>query len=116
MQHLRRAKRDENILVQKFWSKGYPALRISGSGCGFFKGDVLVFGNRKVEIHIVRRSENNKPIVFSEKEISDVKKVASMISELIYPTSVEIYYDAHFPKRHKWVRGLILDFKEVIVK
>ena len=116
--HLKLAHHNENIIVDQFWRKGYPAIRIPISGAGRFKGDVLAFGNHVIYLRLVRRTDDEK-VVLRKKEVKEVMDLANKISQLIYPISVEVGYDVHFAKKRKWVSGTLSyqwDGKDVVVK
>lgn len=107
---LKRARYDENLVVNEFWNKGYVALRIPISGAGRFCGDVLAFTPHTINLILVRRTENNNKIIFKKEEIQTVKNLAGRIASLVYPNSVQIELKAHFPKYKKWIEKLLLDW------
>jgi len=104
---LKRAHYDENKVVDDFWKKGYPALRLPISGAGRFKSDVLAFTPHCIKLVLIRRSESEEKIVFEEREIKDVMSLAGKISELTFPVGVEVVYHVHFPKQRKWKSGTL---------
>jgi Holliday junction resolvase len=107
---LRRAHYDENIVVNKYWKLGYPALRVPISGAGLFKGDVLAFTKNAIHFILVRRSESGDKIVFKADEIKEVKHLAGKLAALMYPNTVLVELYAHFPKQRKWINKLLLDW------
>jgi len=117
--HLRRAHADENIRVLEYNKQGFHALRIPGSGSSkFFPGDVLAFGPHQVRLELVRRTEKEDEITFSKEEINDVKKLATKLTKLLFPTQIMVLLVAHFPKYRKWnVKQLISwDGKDIVIK
>ena len=129
--HFRRAHSDENAVVDNYWRKGYPALRLPVSGAGRFKSDVLVFLPHCIKLILLRRAEPHhikqknvikvtdpNTVTFKADEIQDVRTLAGRLSSLVYPNSVQIELVSHFPKRRRWVEKMLLDWdgKDVIMK
>jgi Holliday junction resolvase len=107
---LKRAHYDENIVVNKYWKLGYPALRVPISGAGLFKGDVLVFTKNTIHLILVRRSESSDKVVFKADEIKETKDLAGKLAALMYPNTVLVELYAHFPRQRKWVEKLLVDW------
>jgi hypothetical protein len=116
---LRRAKNDENIVALGFNMKGYPALRIPGSGTSkHFPGDVLAFLPHCIKLILIRRTETEDKITFEASEIQDVQNLAGRIAPLVYPNAVSIELKSHFPKQRRWIEKMLLDWdgKDIVVK
>jgi len=115
---LKHAHYDENIVVDEFWKKGYPALRLPVSGAGRFKGDVLAFLPHCIKLILIRRTETEDKITFEASEIQDVQNLAGRIAPLVYPNAVSIELKSHFPKQRRWIEKMLLDWdgKDIVVK
>jgi len=102
--HLRRSKKDENIVVSKYYEQGNIATRIGGSGSGRFKGDVFAIVDNAIELSHVRRSERNLPIEFCDSELHDIIHMKHYILRLLSnAVKVVALLRCHFPKKRRWV-------------
>lgn len=68
----------ERQLVHEFWKRGWPTIRVAGSGSMKYPCPDLIVGKEKRKIVIECKTTKKKNKYFTKEEVSDLKTFAKM--------------------------------------
>jgi holliday junction resolvase Hjr len=94
----------ERDLVHKFWEKGWPCIRVAGSGSGSYPSPDLLAGNILRKLAIECKSCSGDAVYIRKEDIEALKSFAELFG-------AEAWVAAKF-KGQKWFFMNLEDLKE----
>ena len=81
----------ERELVHMFWQRGWPCIRVAGSGSGRYPSPDLLAGNRERKVALECKTIGNRNIYISKEQINGLKEFCAGFG-------AEAYVGVKFPK------------------
>ena len=69
----------ERDLVHRFWSKGWPCVRVAGSGCSRYPSPDIIAGNKERMVAIECKTTKDNSKYFPKEEIRLLREFSTQI-------------------------------------